>query len=323
MNLRRALIVTFAATLGAGSLALGVSAQGPAHLPTPPAPAGKVGQAIFPAFEGWGATQDGTSNLIVLGYMNRNRSETIEIPIGPNNRIEPGGPDYGQPTIFYPGRQKIMFAIRVPKDFGAKTLTWTIVANGQPSVVTFHLQKDYYLNFYKDEANGNQPPILRFGPTEPAMVGPNVGFAQTLTAAVGQPVPLKLWISDPPPLEPNWESIVASRTRSAPRQTARDQVAIVNGQVLGAGRGGGGGGGNRPDLTVEWTKMRGPGEVTITPPRVPVVTKADGKVVVEASATATFSAPGEYVLRGEPVEAAGAGDGLCCFTFANVKVTVK
>ena len=325
MNVRQALIAAIATAVGAGSLVLAVSAQAPAQgrLPGPPGPAGASGQAIYPAFEGWGATQDGSSNMIVLGYMNRNKSGVLEIPVGPNNRIEPGGPDYGQPTVFFPGRQKLVFAIKVPKDFGAKALTWTLVANGQSSVVTFHLQKDYYLNFYKDEANGNQPPVIRFGASEPAMVGPNAGFAQTLTASVGQPVPLKLWVQDPPPLEPNWESIVASRTRSAPRPAPRDQVAIVNGQVLGAGRGGSGRGGSRPDLTVEWTKLRGPGEVTLTPPTVPVVTKADGSVVVEAPATATFSAPGEYVLRGEPVEAAGAGDGLCCFTFANVKVNVK
>ena len=218
-----------------------------------------------------------------------------------------------------------MFAIKVPKDFGAKTLTWTLVANGQPAVVTFHLQKDYYLNFYKDDANGNEPPLIKLGVGEPAMSGPTAGFAQTLTGSVGQPVPLKLWISDPPPLEPNWENIVASRTRAAPKPPPRDQIAIVNGQVLGAGRGGRGGnsGDSRPDVTVIWTKMRGPGDVTVTPARVPVVTKADRNAVVEASAAATFSAPGEYVLRGEPVEAAGAGDGLCCFTFATVNVTVK
>jgi hypothetical protein len=324
MRVRPAVIVAIATAVGAGSLSLAAWAQTPARLPGPPGPAGSSGQAIYPAFEGLGATQDGTSNLIVLGYMNRNRSGVVEIPVGPNNRIEPGGPDYGQPTVFYPGRQKLVFAIKVPKDFGAKTLTWTLVANGQPAVVTFHLQRDYYLNFYKDEANGNEPPLIRFAASEPAMIGPSAGFAQTLTGSVGQPVPLKLWVSDPPPLEPNWESVVASRTRSAPRQVPRDQVAIVNGQLLGAGGGGrGGSGGSRPDLTVIWTKMRGPGDVTVTPPRVPVVTKADRTVVVEAPASATFSAPGEYVLRGEPVEAAGAGDGLCCFTFANVKVIVK
>jgi hypothetical protein len=42
-----------------------------------------------------------------------------------------------------------------------------------------------------------------------------------------------------------------------------------------------------------------------------------------ANATATFSAPGEYVLRVEPVEIEDGFDGLCCFTFANIKVVVK
>ena len=79
--------------------------------------------------------------------------------------------------------------------------------------------------------------MIKFGVGEPAMNGPTAGFAQTLTGSVGQPVPLKLWVSDPPPLETNWESIVASRTRSAPQPAPRDQVAIVNGQVLGAGGG--------------------------------------------------------------------------------------
>ena len=89
------------------------------------------------------------------GYKNRNRTQTVEIPIGPNNRIEPGGPDYGQPTVFEPGRQTTVFAIKVPKDFGTKKLTWTLVANGQPAVVTFYLNPEYNMNFYREEANGN------------------------------------------------------------------------------------------------------------------------------------------------------------------------
>ena len=39
------------------------------------------------------------------------------MPIGPNNRIEPGGPDMGQPTHFLPGRQSGMFIVTVPKEF--------------------------------------------------------------------------------------------------------------------------------------------------------------------------------------------------------------
>jgi hypothetical protein len=331
MRLRQANLIGLAALVAGGLLATSPSAQqaqqSPERLAASREPFGETGQAIYPAYEGWGPSADGTSNLIVLGYMNRNKSQTLEIPIGPNNRIEPGGPDYGQPTVFLPGRQTTVFAIKVPKDFGANKLTWTLVANGQPAVVTFHLQRDYYLSFYKDEANGNAPPLIKFGPNDPMMSGPQAGIVQTLTGTVGQPVPLKLWASDPPPLEPNWESIVAGRTRNAARPPVpRDQVAIVNGQVIGGasgGRGGGRGTGEKADLTVVWTKLRGPGRITVTPPRVPLVTNSDGTKVVEASATATFSAPGEYVLRAEAIEAAGAGDGLCCFTFAPVKVVVK
>jgi hypothetical protein len=321
----RAAIVACAVALGVSPLVI-TAAQRPDRLPGPREPFGSTGEAIYPAFEGWGASQDGGSHLIVLGYMNRNRAQVVEIPIGPNNRIEPGGPDYGQPTVFEPGRQTAVFAITVPKDFGARKLTWTLVANGQPAVVTFHLQRDYYLNFYRDEANGNEPPQMRFGPSGPMMAGPHAGIARTLTGSVGQPIPLKLWASDPPPLEKNWEVIVSAQNRPPPRPIPPEQMAIVNGQVFGRASGGGRGansGAARAEMTVTWTKVRGPGAVTVTPPRQSLATNGDRNTLVEANAVAVFSVPGEYVLRAEPIEAPGAGDGLCCFTFANVRVTVK
>ena len=95
------------------------SAQGP-RFPMPMEPIGNANEAVFPAYEAWGESQDGSSYYIVLGYRNRNRTQTIEIPIGPHNRIEPGGPDYGQPTVFEPGRRATVFAIEVPKDFGSE-----------------------------------------------------------------------------------------------------------------------------------------------------------------------------------------------------------
>ena len=69
---------------------------------------------IYPAFEGWGPLKDG-SNVLLLGYFNRNKDQALDIPIGPDNRIEPGGPDYGQPTHFLTGRQYGVFAITVPE----------------------------------------------------------------------------------------------------------------------------------------------------------------------------------------------------------------
>ena len=60
------------------------------------------GQEVVPAYEGWERNADGSFNL-VFGTMNRNWEEELDIPIGPANHVEPGGPDRGQPTHFLPG----------------------------------------------------------------------------------------------------------------------------------------------------------------------------------------------------------------------------
>ena len=53
----------------------------------------------------------------------------------------------------------------------------------------------------------------------------------------------------------------------------------------------------------------------------PAIDKADGKATVQA----TFSAPGEYMLRVEGNDSTGVGGGgfQCCWTNAHVSVTVK
>ena len=86
-----------------------------AHRDRAPPPAGlSQGLQVFPAIEGWGPLKDGT-NAIQIGYFNRNRSQVIDVPISTNDRIEPGGPDMGQPTHFEPGRHYGVFAIAVPE----------------------------------------------------------------------------------------------------------------------------------------------------------------------------------------------------------------
>src|SRR6266436_4350488 len=82
-------------------------------------PAHDSGQSITGAFEGWFPNADGSFSLL-LGYYNRNLKQELDIPAGPDNRIEPGGPDQGQPTHFLPGRQWGISIIAVPKDFGEK-----------------------------------------------------------------------------------------------------------------------------------------------------------------------------------------------------------
>src|SRR5688572_7734963 len=63
------------------------------------------GQNVSPAFEGWERNEDGSLNF-VFGYMNRNWEEEIDVPIGPDNNLEPGGPDQGQPTRLLPRRNR-------------------------------------------------------------------------------------------------------------------------------------------------------------------------------------------------------------------------
>src|SRR5262249_58005790 len=74
-------------------------------------------------------------------------------------------------------------------------------------------------------------------------------------------------------------------------------------------------------LVVLWTKFRGPGNVTFAQPR-PTLDRANGG---KASTTATFSAPGDYILRLQANDSSGDGGGgfQCCWTNAHVAVTVK
>ena len=84
------------------------------------------------------------------------------MPIGPNNRIEPGGPDLGQPTHFLPGRQVGMFIVTVPKEFTPQQrLTWTITVNGVTNSIPLRCTRDYNVSPFKISHNatlGNTPP---------------------------------------------------------------------------------------------------------------------------------------------------------------------
>ena len=101
------------------------------------------GQNIAPVYEGWEKNADGSFSLL-FGYYNRNWAERITLPIGPDNSIEPGGPDYGQPTHFYPRRNRFLFKVRVPADFGDKELVWTLTSNGQTERAYGSLLVDYF-----------------------------------------------------------------------------------------------------------------------------------------------------------------------------------
>ena len=100
--------------------------------PTARAQSYHSGQQVWPAFEGWEQNEDGTFNL-VFGYMNENWADEPDVPIGPDNSFSPGAADQGQPTHFLPRRNRFIFRVKVPKDFGDKELVWTLTtAAGKP-----------------------------------------------------------------------------------------------------------------------------------------------------------------------------------------------
>jgi hypothetical protein len=283
---------TFRIALLAGALAIGGTISTRTQQKTEPltmGPARERGASVTPAFEGWYENEDGSFSIL-LGYYNRNTKEPLDIPIGPNNRIEPGSPDQGQPTHFETGRQWGVFVITVPKTFGKQTITWTIVANGEVQAIPFTLNPGYTITPYRELGMGNKPPVLAFSQGGAKVTGPPTSVASALTARAGQPTPIQVWVEDPKP------------------------------ESKGEGGGGGRGRGAAAVATVSLHKYRGPGTVTFDRARYPVATQ--GEMIAP---TATFSLPGEYLLRVQANDESGEGGGgfQCCWTNTYVKVTVQ
>ncbi len=155
---KRFIVLTAAATIAA--LAPSSLLRGQQHLSSEPAHF--AGQSVTPAFEGWFRNPDGTFSIMV-GYYNRNLKQALDIPIGPDNKFEPGEVDRGQPTHFMPGRGWGPFVVVVPKDFGDKELTWTLTVNGQTNTVPINIRPPWEIAPFIDALN-NTPPWLSFQP---------------------------------------------------------------------------------------------------------------------------------------------------------------
>jgi hypothetical protein len=280
-----------------------------------------AGQIVSPAYEGWWKNEDGSFTMF-FGYMNANWLQEFDVPIGPDNNIEPGGPDQGQPTHFYPRRNPFLFTIRVPKD-GAKELIWTLTTNGKTEHAYASLKNDYMIDnqvistevggdggSLRDELRTNIPPELKVE-----------GDARR-SVKVGEPLMLVALAKDP-------DNIPARRVaRGASNSAPPDPAALANllyrppsSIVPSSG----------PGLRLSWVVYRGKAAtVSFTPDQMKTWTDTrayanspwsppfnipepppDGKWVVQA----TFEEPGTYVLR------AIASDGSL-FTNENVTVNV-
>jgi hypothetical protein len=252
------------------------------------------GASITAAYEGWFNNTDGTHSFLI-GYYNRNEKLAIDIPIGVNNRMEPNGPDMGQPTHFLPGRQVGFFVVNMPKEFPAtQRFNWSITVNNQTTNIPFWMNPLYEVSPFTDIAVGNKPPVIKFEATGPIIQGPIALTAKAIarTATMASGLSLPVWASD----DAKYSSGSNAPQRNPP-----------------------------PAVILHWTKYRGPGEVTFdkTPP---VFEKLDGPAVFNGKATVTakFSVPGEYILHVDAEDYSGNGGGgeVCCWTTAMVKVIV-
>jgi hypothetical protein len=269
------------------------------------------GQPVAPAFEGWESNADGSFDML-FGYMNDNWEEEIDVPIGPDNNFSLSGPDRGQPTRFLPRRNRFVFKVRVPKDFGDKELVWTLTTHGVTQKAFATLRQDYYVDnvVISSETGalgpGSSNPTIRAN--KPPVVA--IEGDATRRVQVGQPLSLAVVVTDDGvPKAPGQNGVpplpadrVARRANQAPRR-------ITVGKALG--------------LHLKWFVYRGPGQVTFDPsqikswedtragansPWAPIWIAPPIPADNRWTATATFDTPGTYVLRARADDGALLGD---------------
>ena len=285
---------TIVSLCAAGAIAFGIvlSAQ---HIPEPRK---QFGASVTGAFEGWFDYPSGGRGFLV-GYFNRNTQQELDIPVGANNSIEPGGPDMGQPTHFLPNRQYGVFVAPVPKNFSpTDKFTWTLIVNGQVNSIPLRLNPDYVISPFSEIAVNNTPPVIRFEQNGPSIQGPiaTMEKAPVRSASLSEPLTLTLWVTD---------DMKYTSGTNAPISASR------------------------PPVTLTWSKYRGPGSVIFNKakPDVEKLPPGSGNAPFSGKATTTakFSEPGDYVLHVTVNDYSGDGGGgfQCCWTTGLVKVTVN
>lgn len=254
----------------------------------PLAPILPKGDEVAPFFEGWYRNDDGTFTLS-FGFFNLNSEQVLDIPVGPDNFVEPAEFDGKQPTHFpvRPRRDRGVFHVTVPASYadGEPAVVWTITANGWTNATPGRVGLEALQLDYGPRAMGSVPPVVRFSPDGPRGQHIQGVWGEPITASVGEPLALTLWTEE---------------------VSVRAPDDMVNAVV---------------DVGVSWFKFQGhSGAVSFDPRRV-VVEGGTG----EATASAVFSEPGDYVLRARidnwDANDSSGGD-QCCWTNAYVRVTV-
>ena len=211
------------------------------------------------------------------------------MPLGPANTIDPKGPDNGQPTYFFPRRNRFVFSVRVAKDFGKSELVWTLTSKGRTEKAYASLRPDYVLDETVIMSNIGAGGALSITPDMVGNKAPVLSLqcAKTLAAKIGEPVALSAMATDDG--KPN----------------RRNMPAVLGGSYMLPQTGNG--------LRLSFIVYRGPGRsVTFDPPQAKTWedTRDGGGSPWSAgwvtppvpegniwNARATFAEPGTYAIR--------------------------
>ena len=281
------------------------------------------GQNISPAYEGWEQNPDGSFNFL-FGYINRNWLEEPDVPVGVDNSFSPGSEDRGQPTHFLPRRNRFVFKVRVPEDWGDKELVWTLTSAGKTEKAYASLRLDYIVDnmivasetgalnagFSTPASRANTPPVVM-------IEGDSVR-----RATVGQRITLIATVDDDglprvnrSTQEPDTSSAPPTLSARQLRPPSRITVAKVNG------------------LHLSWFVYRGQGEVTFDPfqvkvwedsragsnsPWSPLWRAPPVPEDMRWEVGVTFDRPGTYVLRGRADDGGLYGDTQVRFIVAPI-----
>lgn len=307
-NFKRMAGSVVAAALVSMTVASAVHAQLPEHLRNYQLAARKsTGDLVGPMFNGWIKNDDGSVTMI-FGFVNRNREEIVDIPLGANNHIEPAQFDGVQPTHFpvysrggFVGLQERgVFAVTVPADMADTEVVWTLNHAGYSYSVPGRATSPAYEMSNDIAAMGSLNPAIRFKKDGPESVTREGIYAAPLNAKVGKPIELSAFVQD--------------------RGDRRGYEVKTQFFPLGT----------------EWIEHQGPAGAVVSFDNPKVTGRERGESGNESmyasgdwsetKTMATFSEPGDYVIRLRVDNFAAPDsqfDNQCCWSNAYVPVKVS
>ena len=302
---RRAAVVSVFLLHAAGSLAAQNPVEGTDWIARTLRPSG---QPVIPAFEGWWERGDGTYDLC-FGYFSANTEEALDIPLGPDNFIEPAEFDGFQPTHFDPvpfehRRYFCTFTVNVPESYrtGGGEVVWTLRVQGQAYVARGYPRvSGYILN--EPEAPDRSAMwgelLARAGPGDDVTIL-GAGNAQ------GSVAPLLGFLAPPGPEGRGRTGVMAGPVAVRAGEEFPLSVSVREP-------------GGRPSRWwVGWFKHQGPGQVAFAEHP----TEAGPESGYEASTAAAFDVPGRYILRVQAIESVNSFERHCCWTNGYLEVEV-